>query len=199
VQTWFTSDLHLGHHNIIGYCDRPFAGVEEMNAALLDNWNRLVDPDDTVWVVGDFAMGRIEESLGLTARLHGHKILVAGNHDRCWYGHGSRGEEWVDRYLSAGFERIVQGSASVELDDQVSATVCHFPYRGDSHDRDRYVEHRPVDDGSWLVHGHVHEKWAREGRMINVGVDVAGYRPIRATAIAEMVRSASQSLRGEAG
>jgi len=47
----------------------------------------------------------------------------------------------------------------------------HFSYRGDSHDRDRYVEHQPVDRGDWLLHGHVHESWRQLDRMINVGVD----------------------------
>ena len=31
MTTWFTSDLHLGHVNIIRYCERPFADVDEMN------------------------------------------------------------------------------------------------------------------------------------------------------------------------
>lgn len=30
---WFTSDRHLGHTNLIGYCDRPFVEVAEMDAA----------------------------------------------------------------------------------------------------------------------------------------------------------------------
>jgi calcineurin-like phosphoesterase family protein len=31
---YFTSDLHLGHANIISYSSRPFGGVAQMNAAL---------------------------------------------------------------------------------------------------------------------------------------------------------------------
>jgi calcineurin-like phosphoesterase family protein len=55
--------------------------------------------------------------------------------------------------------------------------MCHRPYRGDSGDVERYSRFRPVDEGMWLLHGHVHDKWRREGRMINVGVDVWDFTP----------------------
>ena len=182
MTTWFTADLHFGHRNIITYCDRPFTDVDQMNELLVRNWNETVDPEDTVWVLGDVAMGRIDESLALVTRLAGHKILVAGNHDRCWFGHGERAEEWQQRYLDAGFERIIQGSTHVSIGD-TSVLACHFPYTGDSQAIERYVEHRPVDEGEWLIHGHVHEQWANNARMINVGVDVREYRPMSEAAI----------------
>jgi len=33
---WFTADFHLGHFNIIRYCHRPFASVEEMDNAICE-------------------------------------------------------------------------------------------------------------------------------------------------------------------
>lgn len=55
VVPW-TSDLHLGHANIIRYCDRPFADVREMNDELIRRWNETVSSDDEVWVLGDVAL-----------------------------------------------------------------------------------------------------------------------------------------------
>ena len=61
---WFTSDLHFGHKNVITYCDRPWATVEEMNEALIKIWNDTVHPKDTVYCLGDFSMStRVMEEL----------------------------------------------------------------------------------------------------------------------------------------
>lgn len=188
MTTWFTADLHFGHANIIGYCDRPFDDVEAMNRAMIDNWNEIVGFDDTVWVLGDYALGKIDKTLALTSRLRGRKILVAGNHDRCWFGRPKHYEEWTERYLEAGFDEIIQGSTTFKLGSE-TVDVCHFPYQGDSHDEDRFTEHRPIDTGRWLLHGHVHGTWAQNEHMINVGVDVRGFRPISSENLNELMRT----------
>lgn len=188
MATWFTADLHFGHGNIIRYCDRPFVDADAMNRALVDNWNAVVAEDDTVWVIGDFALGKIADTLPIATELNGHKILLAGNHDRCWSGHGHRAERWTERYLDAGFAEVFQDTATVGIGGR-SVLACHFPYRGDSHDHDRFTQHRPEDQGAWLLHGHVHERWAQQGRMINVGVDVSGFRPISEASIATLIDS----------
>jgi calcineurin-like phosphoesterase family protein len=192
MTTWFTADLHFGHRNIIDYTSRPFDDIETMNRALLDGWNQTVADDDVVWVLGDFALGKLADTLPLVSELRGRKILLAGNHDRCWFGHGRRSEGWTERYLDAGFDKIVQGESTIRIAG-VEVLLCHFPYEGDSHDYDRYVEHRPVDQGEWLLHGHVHERWTQRDRMINVGVDATGFRPISATEIASLIEAGPQS------
>jgi calcineurin-like phosphoesterase family protein len=83
VRAWVTADLHIGHRNIIEYCDRPFADVEEMNRALVDNWNDRVDEDDDVFVLGDLLLGNFDDSLAVVKRLRGNKVLITGNHERC--------------------------------------------------------------------------------------------------------------------
>ena len=51
---FYTADLHLGHANIIKYCNRPFKDVDQMNETLIRNWNSRVKPEDTVIHNGDF-------------------------------------------------------------------------------------------------------------------------------------------------
>ncbi len=159
-----------------------------MNRQLIERWNDVVGTGDTVWVLGDFALGRIAETLPLAAELAGHKILLAGNHDRCWEGHGPRALEWSQRYLDAGFTEIVQGQTMLRVGGE-EVTLCHFPYVGDSQAQDRYVDHRPMDEGAWLIHGHVHERWAQSGRMINVGADVTDYRPMSEGEVAAIIQA----------
>ena len=191
---YFTADLHLGHGNIIEYSDQPFRDAAHMNAELVDRWNATVGPTDEVIVLGDFAMGRIAETLPTAAVLNGKKVLLAGNHDRCWHGHKKGVQAATDRYLAAGFDEIWQGTADLRIGD-AAVVVCHFPYRGDSHDNDRFVAHRPTDRGAWLLHGHVHQSWKVRDRMINVGVDAWDYAPVAEDKIAEaiMTRSSRQA------
>ncbi|HMS11718.1 MAG: metallophosphoesterase family protein [Microthrixaceae bacterium] len=194
---WFTSDLHLGHANIIRYCDRPFHSVGEMNAALISRWNEVVAPDDEVWVLGDFAMGRLEETLPLTGALAGRKTLLTGNHDPCWAGKKGRTPDsvaqWRGEYYRAGFETILDGCVELNLGAK-RVLACHFPYRGDSGDHDRYLDHRPSDDGStWLLHGHIHENGCIEDRMINVGVDVWDFRPVSESDLVDLIELSEES------
>jgi len=183
---YWTSDLHLGHANIIRYTGRPFADVDEMNRALIERWNDAVTDTDEVWVLGDVALGRIDETLGLVEQLHGRKILLTGNHDRCWHGHGAKAERWIGRYADAGFDEIHHGSIETPLGS--TPVMCsHFPYRGDSRDHERYPDHRPIDSGAVLLHGHVHERWKVRDRQINVGVDVWDFRPITDEEILEAI------------
>ena len=193
MTTWFTSDLHFGHRNIIEYCGRPFGDVEEMNHALVARWNALVQANDLVWVLGDVALGRIADTLPLVGRLHGTKHLVTGNHDRCWAPGNARAQEWEQRYLDAGFAEIHHGNVRLGLGPH-EVVACHFPYQGDSQDHDRHPEARPVDTGEWLLHGQVHERWRQRGRMINVGADAWDCRPVAEAALVALVEAGEADL-----
>jgi len=164
-----------------------------MNEALVDRWNAVVAPEDTVWVLGDVAMGT--KHLGHVARLNGNKILVAGNHDSCWEGH-KRWRRATQAYFDAGFVGVnTSGLVRAHtLHDKhgylLGAPVvdlAHLPYAGDSHAEDRYADKRPTDQGRVLLCGHVHEKWRISGRQINVGVDVHDFYPVSEDLVREMI------------
>jgi calcineurin-like phosphoesterase family protein len=77
---FYTSDLHLGHENIIKYCDRPYTGAVAMDDDIMTRWNETVAPGDDVWVLGDLALGKLESGLARVTRLNGKITLVPGNH-----------------------------------------------------------------------------------------------------------------------
>ncbi len=54
------ADTHFGHTNIIKYCNRPFSCTEDMDEALIKNWNETVSNNDVVLHLGDFGVGNKE-------------------------------------------------------------------------------------------------------------------------------------------
>lgn len=95
-QTWLIADTHFFHTNIIKYCNRPFSSTEEMNKTLITNWNGKVRAEDTVFVLGDFALAGKDDIIKVGQKLNGRKTLVLGNHD------GAS----MTTYYEAGFEFI---------------------------------------------------------------------------------------------
>ncbi len=82
-KVFFTSDLHFGHENVIGFDKRPFATVEEMDTELIRRWNAKVGKGDLVYVLGDMIWKtRNGDAEQLIKSLNGQIILIKGNHDR---------------------------------------------------------------------------------------------------------------------
>lgn len=159
---YYTADTHFGHANIIRFCDRPFAGVAEMDAELIARWNEKVGDDDDVYVVGDFAYRNAESAAKYLRALSGRKHLVVGNHDRKWM-RDARAVALLES--SEGVADIVDGGRRV--------VMCHYP-----------LMTWPGRE-SYMVHGHIHDDtrgayWpllASYGRALNAGVDVNGFEP----------------------
>lgn len=80
------SDLHLSLS-----ADKPmdvFPGWDNYVDRLYNNWQKAVEPDDTVVIAGDISWGiSLEQSLAdfkFLNGLNGKKILIKGNHDYWW-------------------------------------------------------------------------------------------------------------------
>ena len=161
---YFTSDLHLGHDNIIRLCNRPFSNVEEMDQALIDNWNWRVQPQDTVYILGDLMFRNKKPPEEYLRQLRGKKHLIIGNHDRDWIKKCD-----LDRY----FESVT--NLNFISDGQHQMTLCHYPMMSWPHMMRAY-----------MVFGHIHENtdadyWpliARSERMLNAGVDINRFQPV---------------------
>jgi len=77
----FIADTHFGHTNIIKFDGRPFLTVEEMDEAMVANWNSVVQEGDTTYILGDFCWKTEKYWPDLLRQLNGSKVLVRGNHD----------------------------------------------------------------------------------------------------------------------
>lgn len=145
------SDLHLNHFNIIKYCNRPFKSIEEMNEAIINNWNSKISDNDLVYFLGDFCLGGRNVINNFTERLKGRKIIISGNHDR------SR-----NVYLEAGFEEYYKNRLMIH-------------YKG----RDILLSHKPeLGYNNFNIHGHIHDKLMEALNYFNACVEQTGYMPV---------------------
>lgn len=150
---YFTSDLHFDHANIIKYCNRPFNNVEEMNYKLIENWNSVVNHNDTVYVIGDFCMS--SRSKKYLSQLNGRKILILGNHDK--QASLSHGWAEIHNYLEITYNKQF-------------IVMCHYAFK--VWNRSHY--------GSWNIYGHSHGSLPDDpyALAIDVGIDCHNYTPV---------------------
>lgn len=172
AQEWFTSDHHFWHEAGIKYNKRPFKDVLEMNDTLIKNWNASIKTEDTVYIMGDFALAGVEKTTDIIRQLNGYKILIMGNHD--YRNH--KPEKWKQLGMD------VVKNCGRYIRNGLTLMLSHFPYEGYMLDDRKFVgmpdECILSDRGEFLLHGHVHHGWKRRGRMINVGVDQWQYKPV---------------------
>ena len=159
---FFTSDNHFGHARIIEYCNRPFKHVDEMNEAMIANWNNKIDPEDTVYHIGDFAMDKNPSKF--LYRLNGQKFLIKGNHD----GKPRKEDGWAG----------IWDYREIRVENQF-IVLCHYALR--VWNKSHY--------GSWNLFGHSHGSLPDDPTVlsIDVGVDCHDYTPISFEEIKEIM------------
>jgi len=195
----FSSDFHIWHTNVVvKYGRGHFGTIENMNESLIKNWNERVKPEDTAYMLGDFALAW--QPVGrYTRRLNGNKELVAGNHDYCHPACKQARKKnpdrqyWINRYKDLGWSNVFL-VGDITLKNGMRFKMCHLPYvTGDSHDV-KHFEHRIDDQGIPLLCGHVHTAWKHRYTpkgtlMINVGVDQWNYAPVSEDELCEYIKT----------
>lgn len=167
---WFTSDHHFHHAGILKHCpDRPWADVQEMNEALIKNYQEVVRPSDTVYIIGDFAF---KDHVKILRRLPGEKHLIIGNHD--WDKTARMSQKRREELIAGGmasirdcyFLRIRNGISDGKHQWIWLAHYAHLSWP------------RMWKD-SWHLYGHSHGKIPDRGNLsADIGVDCWGYYPV---------------------
>ncbi|MBQ7840789.1 MAG: metallophosphoesterase [Lachnospiraceae bacterium] len=171
---FFIADLHFGDSNIIRYENRPFSSAEEMDACLIENWNRCVSAQDTVYVLGDFsAFGSSEKDREILRRLQGIKILIMGNHDSHYTA-----EEW----RSLGFAECSRWPILYQnfflLSHEPLYINANMPYAN--------------------IYGHVHNNASYKDasqQSVCISAERIGYRPIEFAEIRARMREAAENTK----
>lgn len=165
---YFTSDLHLGHSNILTLCSRPFSSIDEMDAYLINAWNQKVKTGDTVYLIGDVVWDKKKVAYYME-QLPGKKILIMGNHDSTWV----KREECL-KY----FEAVTPFLEIHHCGHPI--TICHYPMLEWNASREETKKKL-----GYHIHGHIHNRVSDEYRQLfiqfnalNAGVDINGFAPV---------------------
>lgn len=185
-RTWFSADHHFGHANVLKFDRRPFADIDEMERALVENHNRTVpERDATVIFLGDLVYlkgGRQTDWKRTVRSMHGdRKIVLLGNHDA----------QHTQEYGKV-FDAVVPEGEALTLRWRGREVRCvHSPeplcraVRSDFRDRPAgygaVLQALETGDagmeGAWFC-GHVHSVFRKLGPVVNVGVDAWDFCPV---------------------
>ena len=159
---YFTSDLHMGHKNIIKFQahTRPYNNLHEMHSDYIKKWNDTIEPNNTIYHLGDFSFNNPERYI---CHLNGHIKFVPGNHDK-W----ARKEKYQSlRSKSGSLIEILPPIITITHKKQ-KIILCHYPIR----------EWDSKHHGSWHLCGHSHGnlhatklECKDAGLCLDVGVD----------------------------
>ena len=194
---YFTSDLHLGHANAIGFTSRPFLDVEQMNEGLIKNINETVMTNDELWILGDFAFKvNMDAAKQFRDQINCKTVhMITGNHDK--------------DYTRDHIFQSVQHYKELKT-EYGKFILFHYPI----------YEWNGAHNGTIHLHGHIHstgsyntanlqkkyidrfpeKSFMKDSalglRIYDVGVDANNYRPISITQIAELMnlRSIKEEL-----
>ena len=157
MTVFFTSDTHFFHKNIIRFCKRPYADVEEMNKGLVTNWNSVVQPKDEVYHLGDFGFCQMADAVSILKKLNGRKYFIRGNHDQGIKDEALKFFVW---------EKTMH---EMKIDGQ-RIVLCHYPLESWNHSC----------HGSWHLHGHTHKNLesSEDIKRWDAGVDSNGQFPV---------------------
>lgn len=166
----FIADTHFGHENIIKESRAQFKSIDEMDSAIIDNINRKMNKNDTLYIVGDFMFRSRRSPAEYLEAIKPRKILIIGNHDQDWLKRFSADE--INKHFAGVFEQYSIKKNGIEIH------FNHFPQL--AWNRSHYFAQ------SFSICGHIHnardeniaaELFPRLKCQFNAGVDINSFEP----------------------
>jgi len=154
--TYFLSDTHFDHKNIIRYCRRPFHSAGQMNRELLARWNDTVSENESIYFLGDMAYGHRRHPIDYwLGKLNGDVNFIRGNHDT----------DIINRATVTPERTGIQFGNYQFL-------LMHHPYR-------------PFGYNGWIIHGDKHNNSLKrypfinqKYKTVNVCAELVNYTPL---------------------
>lgn len=171
-KVFFSSDLHFGHNRGFLYEPRGFTSIEEHDAAIVENWNKVVKPEDSVYLLGDLMLNDNEGGIAKLNQLNGTIYYIRGNHCsdmRCVLYK----EKTSMIPLCSQFET---SWASVKKINGYSFYLSHYPTMTSYLENMAPLKHHLIN-----LHGHTHSKskfYQDIPFMYNVALDAHNNTPV---------------------
>lgn len=164
---YFSSDTHFGHDREFVWKARGFKSVEEMNEAIVRNFNSLITEIDDLYLLGDVIMGD-PANIEYVKRLNGKIHIIFGNHDtptrRKMYAELDNVVEcvWATMFKYKKYNIFLSHYPTIvineEIEDIESLKQCTLNFFGHTHQIERFYENDP--------------------RMLHIGVDSNNCYPV---------------------
>ncbi len=147
---WFISDTHFNHDREFIWGPRGFKNVSESNDNIIHNWNAKISPDDTVYMLGDFFLGKdIDYVKNTLNKLNGKIHLIIGNHDTPAkikiYEASAKIVEivWSTQIEYKGRQFYLSHYPTLTADLNSNPDRCIFGIFGHTHSKSKFYEDRP--------------------------------------------------------
>jgi calcineurin-like phosphoesterase family protein len=182
MRTFFTSDTHFDDPYSLSYFKRPFQSLDEMNAVMVENWNRVVSEHDTVYHLGDFTLNDIDHFTKWASQLKGNIKILPGSHDH----------PWLKDFVPSERVQVLPPLVSLEFPEFTSEqdpqviVLCHYAMQ---------VWDRS-NQGSWHLFGHTHGKLKGMGLSFDVGVDGTAFTPLSLEMVAARMSGLAKFVPG---
>lgn len=163
---YFTSDLHFCHDREFVYKPRGFDSVQEMNDAIIERWNSIVNEEDDVYVLGDLMLNDNNLGVELVNKLHGRIHVIIGNHDT-----DSRINMYKDKCDNI---ETIQYALRIKY-GKYHLYLSHYPTITCNLDESHFSEHM------LNLYGHTHQQtnfFNDNPFMYHVGVDSHNCTPV---------------------
>lgn len=174
---WFSSDSHYGHVNIClstsswvdkGTHCRDYVSLEAMNEAIVDVYNKYIQPNDDFYFLGDWSFGGINNILKFREQINCKNIyFIPGNHD----DHIKKNKILQNGQKSQELFTMLPELCEIVINNS-KLVLSHYPL----------VSWNNCEKGSIHLHGHTHGTINNEVlnlnfRRMDIGLDSYEFRP----------------------
>lgn len=166
---YFTSDVHFNDMDTLINDNRPFKSTKQFDKYVIRLWNKQINKDDTIYVVGDFIDCNNDhdelwkDSILYVKRIKANVILIMGNNE----------DRVVKYYFNNDFDKFREYCISVGFKDVYRNLNLSFI------NKEFYLTHKAINYKKGFINlfGHSHRSCGLYKPFgFNIGCDLNHFR-----------------------